>query len=110
MFDMMKMMGKVKEMQEKIKLAQDNLKNITVEAESGAGLVRVRANANKEILQIEIDPSIQSQKDHVIMKDLVIAAVNKAMVEADQKAKESLKAATEGMIPGIPGLDLNGLM
>ena len=108
MFDMMKMMGKVKELQDKVKAAQDNLKNIHVESESGAGLVKVVANANKEILTIEIDPSLHGSDDHEVMKDLIIAAVNKAMIAADQKSKEAIKNATEGLIPNIPGFDLNG--
>ncbi len=108
MFDMMKMMGKVKEIQEKIKAAQDNLKNVKVEAESGAGLVKVVANGNKEILLIDVDPSLLNPSDHDVMKDLIIAAVNKAIIEADLKSKEALKSATEGFIPNIPGFDLNG--
>jgi len=39
MFDMMKMMGKVKEMQARLKEAQDNLDKITATGEAGAGLV-----------------------------------------------------------------------
>ena len=44
------------------------------------------------------------------MQDLVVAAVNKAMEEADIAAKEELKKATEGLLPNIPGMDLSNLM
>ena len=109
MFDMMKMMGKVKEVQEKMKEAQAELGSITASGESGAGMVRAVANGHKEIIQMEIDPSLIKEEDQDILRDLVIAAVNKAIQEADEKAKAHLRQATEGMLPNIPGLDLSGL-
>lgn len=106
---MMKMMGKMKEVQEKIKIAQDQLVNIEVEAESGAGMVVAKANGNKEIIQLTIDPSLFNEADKDLITDLIIAATNKAVKEADQKAKAHIQSATQGMMPNIPGLDLSGL-
>ncbi len=108
MFDMMKMMGKVKEMQSKMKEAQEQLKNITAEGESGGGLVKAVANGDKEIIKLDIDDSLVNQEDKNMMRDLVIAAINKAVHEADEKAKEHIKKSTEGMLPNIPGMDLSG--
>ncbi|MEM0940374.1 MAG: YbaB/EbfC family nucleoid-associated protein [Bacteroidota bacterium] len=108
MFDMMKMMGKVKEMQGKMKEAQKQLKDIKVEGESGGGMVRAIANGDKEIISLDIDDSLVNKEDKAMMKDLIIAAVNKAVLEADIKSKEHIKKATEGMLPNIPGLDLSG--
>ena len=109
MFDMMKMMGKVKEMQEKVKVAQGELQNITTVGESGGGMVKATANGNKEIVGLAIDESLINVTDQNMMRDLIIAAVNKAIAEADDKAKEHLKKATEGMLPNIPGMDFSGL-
>lgn len=108
MFDMMKMMGKVKEMQSKMKEAQDQLKNIKVEGESGGGMVKAMANGDKEIIGLEIDDSLVSLEDKAMMRDLIVAAVNKAIAEADLQAKEHIKKSTEGMLPNIPGMDLSG--
>ncbi|SNT29508.1 hypothetical protein SAMN05421640_3254 [Ekhidna lutea] len=110
MFDMMKMMGKVKEMQSKMKEAQDQLKDITAEGESGGGLVKATANGNKELIGLEIDDSLVNSTDKNMMRDLVIAAVNKAVGEADEKGKEHIKKSTEGLMPNIPGMDLSGMM
>ena len=55
---MMKMMGKIKEAQEKMKLAQSELGTIKVSSESGAGLVKVEVNGKKEVISISIDDSI----------------------------------------------------
>ncbi|MEO9870842.1 YbaB/EbfC family nucleoid-associated protein [Ekhidna sp.] len=110
MFDMMKMMGKVKEMQSKMKEAQDQLKDITVTGESGGGLVKASANGNKELIALEIDDSLVNGTDKGMMRDLIIAAVNKAVNEADIKAKEHIKNSTEGLMPNIPGMDLSGMI
>ncbi len=49
MLDMMKMMGKMKEVQAKIKEAQENLVHIRVSAESGAGMVKATVNGKKQL-------------------------------------------------------------
>ena len=81
MLDMMKMMGKFKEAQEKMKKIKDELDTIEVSADSGAGLVKVVVNGKKELISVEIDESILNEKDMV--QDLVVAASNKALKEID---------------------------
>lgn len=110
MFDMMKMMGKLKEVQENVKKAQEGLKEITASGEAGAGMVTATVNGNKEVIGLEIDESLITKEDSDMMKDLIIAAINKAINEADVKSKEHMKKATEGMIPNIPGFDLNNMV
>ena len=110
MFDMMKMMGKMKEVQEKLKAAQDSLVNIKAQGESGAGMVKATVNGKKQLVALDIDTAIIKAEDKSIIQDLVVAAVNKANEEAEQLAKEHLKKSTEGLIPNIPGLDLSGMM
>ena len=109
MFDMMKMLGKVKEVQAKMKEAQDNLAQITSTGESGAGMVKVTANGRKQIVQIDIDPEIIKKEDREMLQDLVVAAVNKALENVEVLAKEEMKKTTEGILPNIPGLDLSGM-
>ena len=109
MLDMMKMMGKMKEVQQKMKEAQDGLKNITTSGEAGGGMVKATANGQKEIIGLEIDESLINLTDKHMMRDLIIAASNKALSEADEKSKEHIKKSTRGLIPDIPGLDLSGL-
>ena len=109
MFDMFSMMGKLKEVQAKMKEAQDNLQFITVTAESGAGLVKAKVNGQRKLISLDIDDSLLNKEDKEMISDLVVAAVNKAMDEAGEKAKDELKRQTEGILPNIPGLDLNNL-
>lgn len=110
MIDMMKMMGKVKEVQEKMREAQQELKTITVTAESGAGMVKATVNGVKELVSLDIDPSVYKEEDSQMMKDLIVAAVNKALAEADVRSREHIKNATEGFMPNIPGFDFNNMV
>lgn len=110
MFDMMKMMGKMKEVQARIKQAQDNLVNVSASGESGGGMVKATVNGKKQLVALDIDATILNADDKILIQDLVVAAVNKASDEAEQLAKEEMRKATDGLIPNIPGMDLSSLM
>ena len=75
MFDMMKMMGKFKEAQDKMKEIKNQLDTIKVESESGAGLVKVEVNGKKEVISIKIDKSI------IIRKNLLDIILNSGIWE-----------------------------
>ncbi len=109
MFDMMKMMGQIKEVQGKVKQAQENLVHITAEGESGAGMVKAIVNGKKQVVSILIDDSLINDNDKDMIQDLTVAAINKAMEEVDVLAKEEMKKATDGVLPNIPGMDLGGM-
>ena len=110
MFDMIKMMGKVKEVQARMKEAQENLANLRVTGESGGGLVKATVSGKRQLISLDIDPSLIKSDDKGILQDLIIAAVNKAAEEADALAKEELKKSTDGILPNIPGFDLSSMM
>jgi nucleoid-associated protein EbfC len=110
MFDMMKMMGKMKEVQARIKQAQDNLVNLRASGESGGGLVKATVNGKRQVISVDIDPTLLKADDKIVVQDLVVAAVNKAAEEAENLAKEEMKKSTEGLLPNIPGLDLSSMM
>lgn len=110
MFDMMKMLGKMKEVQARIKEAQDNLVNIKTTGESGGGLVKATMNGKRQLIALDVDPSLLKAEDRAIVQDLVIAAVNKASEEIEILAKEELRKSTEGLLPNIPGMDLGSIM
>lgn len=109
MFDMMGMMGKVKEMQSKMQEAQEKLGDLTFEAESGAGMVKVKLNGRKELLSVEIEPALLNANDAKILQDLIVAAVNMGLKEADEKAKSEMAKYSEDLLPKIPGMDLGSL-
>ena len=73
-------------------------------------MVKATVNGQKQVVKLEIDPDMMKPADKEMLQDLVIAAVNKALLEVDEKAKEEMKKTTQGIMPNIPGLDLSGLM
>ena len=107
---MMKMMGKVKEAQQKMKEAQAELSQITATGSAGGDMVVAKANGLKQIIDLQIDPSLVNENDRDMMKDLIIAASNKALDEVSIKAQEHIQKATEGLLPNIPGMDLGSMM
>lgn len=107
MFNIGDMMGKMRDMQARMKEVRDQMDNIIVDSEAGGGMVRVQANANRKILKITIDPDIIDKDDPEIMADLITAAVNKALDKAEERGREELQGATKGILPNIPGLDLS---
>ncbi|MFN3782826.1 MAG: YbaB/EbfC family nucleoid-associated protein [Spirosomataceae bacterium] len=109
MFDMLGMMGKVKEMQSKMQEAQDQLQQVEASGEAGAGMVQVVVNGKKQLKSIQIDPSLLDASQLSILQDLLVAAINKAQENAEEIAKEHLAKATEGLLPSIPGMDLGSL-
>jgi len=110
MFNMMKIMGQMKEVQARLKEAQDKLVNVTAAGESGGGMVKAIVNGKKQVVGLDIDPSLLTINDKVIVQDLVIAAINKASEDAEVLAKDELRKSTEGLLPNIPGMDLSGMM
>ena len=110
MFDMMKMMGQIKEAQEKMKVAQAELAGITAEASAGGDLVSVRVNGLKQLVAVQIDDILIKPEDKQMMQDLIVAATNLAMDKVNVLANEHLQRSTEGILPNIPGFDLGSMM
>ncbi|UOA25991.1 YbaB/EbfC family nucleoid-associated protein [Pseudosulfitobacter sp. DSM 107133] len=98
--DMAGMMKKAKEMQDKMAQMQDDLQNVTVTGESGAGLVKATATAKGELTALDIDPSIFNSDDKEVVEDLILAAVKDAQAKAAAKSQEELSKMTEGL--GLP--------
>ncbi len=96
-------------MQSKMQEAQEGLKDVIVEAEAGGGMVKVKANGNKQIVSIEMDKDVVDPDDKEMLEDLIVAGVNKAMEKAEEASKEKMQEMYKGMIPGggIPGMDMS---
>ncbi|MDR6563171.1 MULTISPECIES: YbaB/EbfC family nucleoid-associated protein [unclassified Arcicella] len=109
MFDMMGMLGKVKDLQAKMKEAQDSLSSIIETGDAGAGMVVATVNGKKQLLKIEIDEDLIKPADREVLQDLIVAATNNALENIEGKIKEHLQKATQGLMPNIPGMDLGSM-
>ena len=98
--DMGKMMKAAQEFQQKLPAFQESLATITVQGESGAGLVRATATATGELTGLEIDPSIFSAEEKEVAEDLILAAVKDAQLKAAHRHKEEMARFIEEM--GLP--------
>ncbi len=98
--DMAGMMKKAQEMQQQMAEMQDNLGNITVTGESGAGLVKATATAKGELTALDIDPSIFDPDEKEVVEDLILAAIKDAQAKAQDKSQEEMQKMTEGL--GLP--------
>ena len=103
--DMNKMLEQVQQMQAQMQKAQEELKNETVEASAGGGMVTVTATGGGEIKSIKIDPKAIDPNDPEMLEDMVVAAVNEALRSAQGLIESKLGPALGGLRGlGLPGL------
>lgn len=98
------MMKQAREMQEKVASLQQELANLTVTGESGAGMVRVTMTGRHDVQRVEIDPSLLSE-DKALLEDLLAAAVNDAVRRVERTQSERMSELTAGL-PLPPGMKL----
>ncbi len=102
--DMAGMMKKAQEMQGKVSALQEELHNITVTGESGAGLVKATATAKGELTGLDIDPSIFRPDEKEVAEDLILAAIKDAQARAQERSQQEMRKLSEEM--GLPA-DMN---
>jgi len=100
--DLNKMMKQVQKMQADMVEAQEALKDETVEASAGGGMVKVKMTGDLKLTELKIDPEAIDPEDAEVLEDMVTAAVNEALRAAQDLAQSKLGGATGGM--GLPGL------
>lgn len=96
------MMKQAQKMQAKMATMQEELKNETLEASAGGGMVRVVITGDMQIKSIVVDPAAVDPDDIEMLQDMVAAAVNEAIRSAQELAARRMNEITGGM--NIPGL------
>lgn len=96
------LMKQAQQMQENLKRAQEELGNIEVEGQSGAGLVKVVMTCKNDVKRVTIDPSLLAD-DKDMLEDLVAAAFNDAVRRAESTSAEKMGKLTAGL-PLPPGM------
>ena len=82
-------------MQENMKKAQEQLAQIEVEGQSGAGMVKVIMSCAHDVRRVAIDPSVMDDRE--MLEDLIAAAVNDAMRRTEEVSKERMSGFTAGL-------------
>ena len=103
--DMAKMMKTAQEMQGKMAQMQEDLEQMMVTGESGAGLVKATATAKGELKALDIDPSIFDPNEKEVVEDLILAAIKDAQQKANERSAAETQKLTEGLVLP-PGMNL----
>jgi len=109
MFDMFKMLGKMNEVQDKMKDAKAELEKITLQ-ETELDVVTVDINGNKKILKINTSPAFYDNYSIEERESILLEVVNNALDKAEAYSKEYMAQQMSGVIPNIPGFDLGSMM
>jgi DNA-binding YbaB/EbfC family protein len=97
------LMKQAQKMQENMQKAQDELANIEVEGQSGAGAVKIVMTCKHDVKRVMIDPSVMDDKE--MLEDLIAAALNDANRRAEATSQERMGSLTAGL-PLPPGMKL----
>lgn len=98
------LMKQAQQMQENMKKAQEQLAQIEVEGQAGAGLVKVTMTCRNDVRRLSVDPSLLAE-DKDMLEDLIVAAMNDALRKAEQTASEKMGSMTAGL-PLPPGFKM----
>ncbi|WP_230656826.1 YbaB/EbfC family nucleoid-associated protein [Psychrobacter sp. I-STPA10] len=94
-----------KQVEQNVEKAKKELATKEVQAEAGSGLVKVTMTGRHVVKRLSIDPSLLEEEPDMI-EDLIAAAVNDAVRQADELSEATMTKATSGMglPPGMQGL------
>ncbi|MBI3665022.1 MAG: YbaB/EbfC family nucleoid-associated protein [Acidobacteria bacterium] len=93
--NMQAMMKQAQKMQEQL---QQQVAAIRVEASTGGGIVTVKMDGQKHVLEVKIDP--EAAGDVEMLQDMVLAAVNEAAKKVDEEAQSLMGGMLGGL--GLP--------
>ena len=98
------LLKRAQQMQEKMQKMREEIAQLEVTGEAGAGLVKITINGAHNCRRVEIDPSLM-EDDKEMLEDLIAAAYNDAVRRADDLQKEKMESITAGM-PLPPGFKM----
>lgn len=102
--DLMGMMGKLKEAQQKVEETKKRLDTVLIDEQSNDGLLKVTLTANRTIKSITVADELLEDKEQ--LEDYLVLVMNKAIARATAINEAELAAAAQDGMPDIPGMDL----
>ncbi len=96
------LMRQAQQMQAKIAKMQEDLANETAEGQSGGGMVTAVVNGKQQLISIKLEKDVVDPEDIEMLQDLIVAAVNQASNNIQEKINTEMSKVTGGMkIPGL---------
>ncbi len=96
--------SRLQEARQMIEESKKKLNDIIVEASVENGAIKVKANANKAIISIEIAEHLIQAGNKSQLEEMIAVATNRALEEAAMKGEIEMKKITKDMLPNFPGL------
>ena len=106
--NMQQMLKQVQKMQADMAKAQEALKDETVTAAVGGGVVTVEVTGEIVVKSITIKAEAIDPEDPEMLSDLVLAAVNEGIRQAQELAAQRMEAAAGPLAGGMGGLGIPG--
>lgn len=101
-FDIGNLLEQAQQMQSRLSEMQEEAARRTAEATAGGGMVTAVVNGKMELLSLRIDPKVVNPQDIEMLQDLVIAAINQALRNAQNLVAQEMQKLTGGLkIPGL---------
>ena len=107
--NMNNLLKQAQKMQAEMQKVQEGLANIKVKGSAGGGMVTVEANCKLEILSVKVEREVVNPDDKEMLEDLIAAAVNQAITNAQQKANEEMQKVTGGLLGQAGNINIPGL-
>lgn len=101
--DMMGMMNKIKETQQKVEDTKERMNTVMIDEQSSDGLLKVTITANREIKNISVADELLKDKEQ--LEDYLVLTLNKAIAKATHINESELAAVAKEGMPDIPGLN-----
>ena len=101
--DLMGMMGKLKETQQKVQQTKERLNGVSLKETGAEGLIEVVIPANRDIKEVQIDQSLLQDPEQ--LSDYLVITLNNAIRKAGEIHEKELAAVAKEGMPNIPGLD-----
>ena len=98
------LMQQAQKMQENVQRLNDELAQVEVEGQSGAGMVKVTMTCKHQVCRVQIDPSLLGE-DRDMLEDLVAAAFNDGLRRAEETSQQRMASLTAGL-PLPPGFKM----
>ena len=100
--NMNNLMKQAQRMQRQMEEGQKELEEKQFTAKAGGGAVEVTVSGKKEVLSVKLTPEVVDPEDIETLQDIIVAATNEALKQADEANEELMGKMTGGLGGGFP--------
>ena len=95
--NMNNLMKQAQRMQRQMEESRKELETKEFSAAAGGGAVKVTVTGKKEIVKIELTPEVVDPEDIEMLQDLIVAATNEALRQAEEENAAMMSKMTGGL-------------